>query len=68
MVDEFHAANEVKAGNRTKVAPMVACQLPSHGHYKVNTDGAVFSHRKRAGAGVIIRDDAGEVVVALSKK
>ena len=40
----------------------------SHGHYKVNIDGAVFSKRKQAGAGVIIRDGVGHVVAALSKR
>ena len=68
MVDEYHAANEVKARNRTKVTTIVAWLPPSHGHYKVNIDGAVFSNRKQAGASVIIRDDAGDVVAALSKK
>ena len=34
----------------------------------MNIDGAVFSDRKQAGAGVLIRDGAGEVVAALSKK
>ena len=31
-------------------------------------NGAVFLNRKQAGAGVIIRDDDGEVVATLSKK
>ena len=31
-------------------------------------DGAVFSKTKQAGAGVIIRDEAGEVIAALCKK
>ena len=35
---------------------------------RVNIDGAVFLKRKQAGAGVVIRDREGEVIVALSKK
>ena len=35
--------------------------------YKVNVDGAVFKHRKKAGIGVVIRDETGEVITALSK-
>ena len=31
-------------------------------------DGAVFTNRKQAGTGVIIRDGNGEVIAALSKK
>ena len=68
LVDEYYVANEVKARNRTKVAPTIAWQPPSRGHYKVNADGAVFLNRKQAGASVFIRDDAGDVVAALSKK
>ena len=33
----------------------------------MNIDGAVFSKRKQAGAGVVIRDGEGEVIAALSK-
>ena len=47
---------------------MVLWQPPSQGYYKVITDGAVFLDRKQAGAGVIIRDSAGEVIAALSKR
>ena len=68
LLDEFRAANELKSGIWAEAPPMVVWQPPSHGHYKVNTDGAVFSNRKQADIGVIIRDDSGEVVAALSKK
>ncbi|KAK7857021.1 putative ribonuclease h protein, partial [Quercus suber] len=68
LVGEFHAANESKHENRAGEAPVVVWKPPSSGHYKVNTDGAVFSKRKQAGAGVIIRDGMGEVIAALSKK
>ena len=68
LVDDFLAANELKSGNRVEASPMVVWQPPSRGHYKVNTDGVVFSNRKQAGAGVIIRDDSREVVAELSKK
>ena len=46
----------------------VSWKPPSHGLYKINLDGAVFSKNKQAGAGVIIRNEAGEVIAALSKK
>ena len=68
LVDDFLAANELKSGNRVEASPMVVWKPPSCGHYKVNTDGVVFSNRKQASAGVIIRDDSGEVVATLSKK
>lgn len=36
--------------------------------YKVNVDSAMFSKRKQARVGVVIRDGAGQVIIALSKK
>ena len=41
---------------------------PPKGWYKVNTDGAVFSKHKWTGIGVLVRDDQGRVVDAMSKK
>ncbi|KAL0007805.1 hypothetical protein SO802_009307 [Lithocarpus litseifolius] len=41
---------------------------PTGSFYKVNVDGAMFSSQKEAGVWVIIRDDKGLVVAALSKK
>ena len=34
----------------------------------MNTDGAVFSKHKWTGIGVLVRDDQGRVVDAMSKK
>ena len=41
---------------------------PLEGWYKVNVDGTVFTKLKQTGIRVIIRDDTGAVVVAMSKK
>ena len=41
---------------------------PSGSQYKVNVDGAMFSKWNESDVGVIIRDDKGLVVAALSKK
>ena len=68
LVDDFHEANELKSENQIETTTTVSWKPPCHGHYKVNIDDAVFSNRKQVGAGVIIRDDAGDVVAALSKK
>ena len=50
-------------------------RLKSNGHllqllafYKIKMDGAAFLNRKEAGVGVIIRDEEGRVIAALSKK
>lgn len=41
---------------------------PTGSFYKVNVDGAVFSSQKEASVWVIIMDDNGLAVAALSKK
>ena len=68
LVEEFRAANEGKTKHPGETIPPVFWKPPSQGFYKVNLDGAVFSKTKQAGAGVIIRDEAGEVIAALCKK
>ena len=67
-MDDFHEANELKFENQIETTITVSWKPPCHEHYKVNIDDAVFSNRKQVGAGVIIKDDAGDVVAALSKK
>jgi len=68
VLDEFQAANVQplvltrQPPNETKWRP------PQPGHYKVNVDGAVFAKKKQVGVGVIIRDSAGMVIAALSRK
>ena len=41
---------------------------PQAGCYKVNVDGAVFSKRKQVGMGVVVQDDAGQVIAKLCRK
>ena len=68
LVEEYRAANEPKTEHLPEPPASVSWSLPSHGHYKVNIDGAIFSKRKQAGAGVIIKDGVGHVMAALSKR
>ena len=49
------------------VGPLTIWKPPDPERYKVNVDSAVFKHRKKARIGVVIRDETGEVIVALSK-
>uniref|UniRef100_A0A7N2M3H3 GATA-type domain-containing protein n=1 Tax=Quercus lobata TaxID=97700 RepID=A0A7N2M3H3_QUELO len=58
LLEEFQIANErptttVKQNQLVKWAP------PPLGCYKVNVDRAVFSKRKQAGVGVVIKDEEG---------
>ena len=39
---------------------------PTTGVYKANVDGAVFRDQSTAGVGVLLQDDKGQVVGALS--
>ena len=41
---------------------------PDQHSFKTNFDGALFSDTGEAGLGVVIRDHAGEIIAALSKK
>lgn len=67
LVEEYHAVNEARQEVTQGVRPVITWVPPAREHYKVNVDGAVFKHRKKAGIGVVIRDDKGVVIAALSK-
>ncbi|XP_050254838.1 uncharacterized protein LOC126700670 [Quercus robur] len=67
LVDEYHTANEVRQDVVRQERPMITWKPPARDQYKVNVDGVVFKHRKKAGIGVVIRDKNGVVIAALSK-
>ena len=67
-MEEYRAANKPKIEHLLEPPASVSWSPPSHEHYKVNINGAVFSKRKQAGVGVIIRDGVRHVVAALSKR
>ena len=50
-----------------RMARSVRWRLPPNGSVKVNFDGALFSKENVAGLGIIIRDDHGLVLAALSQ-
>ncbi|XP_050241342.1 uncharacterized protein LOC126690265 [Quercus robur] len=68
LVEDYRVANAPKTEHTVAPTRPVSWQPPSHGFYKVNIDEAVFSKRKQARAGVVIRDGEGEVIAALSKQ
>ena len=66
-----HLENFVLANHSTrpfKEFVEATWQPPKPSWYKANMEGAVFSHQKETGIGVVIRDHHGAVVAALSKK
>ena len=67
LVEEYRAANVTRQRDTPGVGPLTIWKPPDLEWYKVNVDSAVFKHRKKAGIGVVIRDETGEVIAALSK-
>ena len=41
---------------------------PGAGLFKINFDGAVFADRSLTGLGIVIRDESGLIIAALSQK
>ncbi|KAK7825191.1 hypothetical protein CFP56_033626, partial [Quercus suber] len=67
LVEEYRATNDIKQRDISGGSPLTVWKPPDKERYKVNVDGAVFKHRKKAGIGVVIQDEGGEVIAALSK-
>ena len=67
LVEEYSAANDTRQGDKPGVGPAKIWKPPNPKWYKVNIDNAIFENWKKAGIGVVIRDEKGEVVTALSK-
>ena len=67
LLEEFQIANE-RPTTTAKQNQLVKWAPPPLGCYKVNVDGAVFSKRKQAGIGVVIKDEEGQVIAVLSRK
>ena len=63
---EYQATN--MCAKKTTTLDAVVWRPPKPGWYKVNTDGATFDDIKCFGVGVVIRNERGEIMGALSKK
>ena len=68
LTEEYHAANEVRQEDAQVARPVITWRPPAREQYKVNVNGAVFKHRKKTGIGVVIWDENGVVITALSKR
>ncbi|XP_050241112.1 uncharacterized protein LOC126690008 [Quercus robur] len=67
-MEEFIAATELPVSTPVPEAQFLAWVPPTTHYFKVNVDGATFAKQKAAGVGVLILDDQGRVIAALSKK
>ena len=65
-LNEYQAAN--MCTEHSTIPEVVRWRPPKQGWYKVNTDGATFDDIKCCGVGVVIRNERGELMGALSKK
>ena len=65
-LNEYQAAN--MSSEHFAIPEEVRWRPPKQGWYKVNTDGAIFEDIKSCSVGVVIRNEKGELMGALSKK
>ncbi|KAL0014028.1 hypothetical protein SO802_001097 [Lithocarpus litseifolius] len=61
------AKNILSSGTKSTKPMERRLKPPKPGWYKVNTDGATFEDTKSCGVGVVIRNERGEIMGALSK-
>jgi hypothetical protein len=68
IIEDFDGANAKMENERRLPGPgHVRWQKPHVGIMKINWDAALHKENKHMGVGVVIRDDKGDVVIALSK-
>ena len=63
---EFRQVTAVKVPRRESMQER--WKPPPHGWYKINIDGATFKDEGHSGLGIIVRNDRGEIMGALSKR
>ena len=68
MLDDFLTVSEKPRRLRIENQTNVVWKPPPPGFFKVKVDGALFSKTKQAGVGVMVCDEEGAVIVAMSKK
>ena len=66
FLNEYQAAN--MSTEHSTIPEAVRWRPTKQGWYKVNTNGATFDDIKCCGVGVVIRNERGELMGALSKK
>ena len=67
-LDDFLVATEKTCSPKGDHQASVEWKPPPPGSFKVNVDGALFSRSKQVGVGVMVRDEKGSVIAAMSRK
>ena len=67
-LEEYYAATNSRLDTTPSGTQEVTWVPPQYPMYKASVDGAVFSDLKAVGVGVVIKDNRGSVIAALSKK
>ncbi|XP_075669676.1 uncharacterized protein LOC142639367 [Castanea sativa] len=68
LLEDFQSAKEKLIRPRIESQNRAAWKPPPPGSFKVNVDGAIFPKSKQSGVGVIVRDEEGNVIAAMSRK
>lgn len=67
-LDDFLAVTEKTCSPKGDNQASIVWKPPPPGSFKVNVDGALFSRSKQVGVGVMVRDEKGSVIAAMSRK
>ena len=68
FLEEYYAATSTATGASVPSIQQISWVPPQGLVYKANVDGAVFLDLKVVGIGIVIKDEKGSVVAALSRK
>ena len=69
FVEEFHQSNDPNDTNhRPRGQFRETWSPPKRGWFKINTDGVVFKDTGQSGIGVVVRNEKGDLMGAMSKK
>jgi len=68
LLEDFQSANEKLSRSRLDNHNTIVWKPPPPSYFKVNVDGALFTKSKQFGMGVMVRDEEGNVVVAMCRK
>lgn len=67
-LEEYYAATDTNPDTSSPCVQVISWSPPQGSTYKVNVNRAMFPDLKEVVIGVVIRDDKGRVMEALSKK